>query len=353
MEDKIVKTKNILTYITVGSLISASLLLSGFRFPFFNNKTETPKQTTPITQGYEAVKNSVWCVTFQLVWNDFMDKFTNGKPVELAGGNPEIADELNKRLYTSDILTENSYYKTQGKINKKLKRNIEKNIKRKFNEKSDILSMVDWTVKDGYLFYAMLKKDFSFANAFDILTPQPFANSQNNVKYFGINKNSNYKLKDNVEILTYNDNEYAIKLLTKENEEIILLKTDKNGDFNELYTYIINKSKPEKFAATDTLKIPNININKTISYDELCGKQILGTNQKINQALQTIKFNMDNKGGSLKSEAVLGVMKMSLTPEISRHFDFDEPFVIFIKETNKNKPYFAAKIENIDFLIVE
>ena len=172
------KTKKIITCLTVGSLISASLLFSGFRFPFFNTKNEPAKTQTQITQGYEAIKNSVWCVTLQLVWNDFMDKFTNGNPVKLAGGNPEIVDELNKRLYSSNILNENSYYKTQGKINKKLKKDIEKNIKRKFNEKSDVLGMIDWTVKDGYLFYAMLKKDFSFTYAFDVLSPQTFDNSE-------------------------------------------------------------------------------------------------------------------------------------------------------------------------------
>ncbi len=341
--------RKVTTVFTVGSLISASLLLSGFSFPFFN-KTKYPPAIEEI-QNYESLKNSVWCVTFQLVWNDFMDKFTNGQPVELVGGNPPIANELNKRLYSTDVLSENSYYKTQGKINKKLKKNIEKSIKKKFNEKSDVLDKIDWNVKDGYLFYAMLKKDFSFLHAFDVLEPQPFAGSTENVKYFGINKNTDYKIKKNAEILFYNDNEYAIKLLTRENEDVILYKTDRDSSFDELYTYIKNNSTPEKFNPQDTLKIPNINLEKTISYDELCNKQIIGTNKKITQALQTIKFNLNNKGGRLKSEAVIGVVTMSLAPDKSRQFNFDNSFVIFLKESDKDKPYFAARIENTDFLV--
>ena len=43
-------------------------------------------------------------------------------------------------------------------------------------------------------------------------------------------------------------------------------------------------------------------MDKTITYKELCNKQIEGTNYRISQALQTIKFNMDNKGGKLKSD---------------------------------------------------
>ena len=334
----------------VGALIGVSLLCSGFRFPFFHREKPVPAATTTVTQGYESVKDSVWSVTFQLVWNDLMDKFTNGKPVQLAGGNPPIADELNKKLYTSDILSPDSYYKTQGEIKPKLKKQIEKAIYKKFKETSDVLDMIDWHVKDGYLFYAMLKKDFTFRNPFNILAEEPFAGSAENVKYFGINKDSDKKLKDNVQVLYYNEGEYAVKLLTNENEEVILLKSDKTGDFTELYNYVSSIAKPEKMTKNDELKVPNINIDKTISYDELCEKRILGTNKKITKALQTIKFKMDNKGGTLKSEAVIGIMRMSLAPETGRHFDFNQPFVMFLKEQGKDKPYFAARIDNTEFL---
>lgn len=341
-----------ITTLGISALIGTSLLCSGFKFPFFQ-KSKPAAPAVEISQGYESVKNSVWCVTFQLVWNDFMDKYAGGKPVQLVGGNPPIADELNKKLYTADILSPDSYYKTQGEISQKLKKQIEKEIYKKFHETSDVLDMVDWSAKDAYLFYVMLKKDFTFLNAFNVLAPAPFAGSAENVKYFGINKDTDRKIKNNVEILYYNGEEYAVKLLTKENEEVILLKTDKDGDFTELYDYVTKISKPEKFGHSDTLKVPNFDIDKTISYDELCEKRIAGTDYKISKALQTIKFKMDNKGGSLKSEAVLGIMRMSLAPDMSRHFDFDQPFVLFLKEQGKDKPYFAARVENTEFLVKE
>ncbi|MCM1009718.1 MAG: hypothetical protein NC390_02410 [Fusobacterium sp.] len=344
------KINKTLTVLGISGLLSVSLLSSGFRFPFFHKAPTAPVVTS---QGYESVKDSVWCVTFQLVWNDFMDKFTHGKPVQLAGGNPPIADELNKKLYTEAILSPDSYYKTQGEISQKLKKQIEKEIYKKFHETSDVLNMIDWSAKDSYLFYAMLKKDFAFLTPFNVLDSAPFAGSAEKVKYFGINKNTDWKVKENVEVLYFNGDEYAVKLLTKENEEVILLKSNKDGDFTELYNYVTEISKPEKLGYSDTLKVPNFNIDKTISYDELCNKQILGTNQKITKALQTIKFKMDNKGGSLKSEAVMSVMRMSLAPDMSRHFNFDEPFVLFLKEQGKDKPYFATRVENTEFLVKE
>ena len=303
--------------------------------------------------GYEAIKNKLWCVTFQLVWNTFMDKVIHG-PVLLAGGNPPIANELNKKLYTSDIINPDSYYSTYGKISKKLKKQIEKNIAKKFNEKSDILDTINWGAKNSYLFYAMLKKDFNFTTPFDMLKSAPFAGSEANVKYFGVNKESDRKLRKNVHVLFYKSpDEYAVKLTTKEKEDVILYRTDKKDSFEDLYAYVVQQDASERFTKDDSLMVPNFKIDKTISYDELCGKKIKGTNMVITQALQSIKFNMDNKGGTLKSEAALAIMRMSLAPEIGRKYHFDKEFVMFLQEEGKDKPYFAVRVDNIEFLVKE
>ena len=36
-----------------------------------------------------------------------------------------------------------------------------------------------------------------------------------------------------------------------------------------------------------------------------------------------------------------------------REFVFDSDFILFLKEENKNKPYFALKIDNTDVLVEE
>ena len=75
----------------------------------------------------------------------------------------------------------------------------------------------------------------------------------------------------------------------------------------------------------------------------------------IAQALQTIKFKLDRKGGSLKSEAAITIMKTSLNPEeeVVRNFYFDKPFVLFLKEQAKDKPYFAMKVDTTEYLVKE
>ncbi len=345
------KIQKILTLIIVFSFCSICFLLSGFSFfKSNNNMSEKKAEISSYSQ------NDIWCITFQLVWNEFMDKFADGKPVNFEGTNPSLADELNKKTYSKEDVSSSDYYIVQGEISPDFKKKIEKDIYNQFKEKSDILDFINWNARNSYLFYSMLKKEFNFLNAFDKLDSASFNNSSEKVKFFGIKKNSDKKLYKNTEILFYNSpEEYAVKLLTKENEDVILFRTNKNDSFEDLYSYIEKNSDYDEFTSKDILIIPEIVIDETISYDELCNKRIKGTNYIISQALQTIKFKMNNKGGSLKSEAAIAVMRTSLVPpnERPRYFIFDKPFVLFLKEHNKNKPYYAMKVDNIKYLAKE
>ena len=351
------KLNKFTSFILILCISCVCIISCGFTFFKKSNNNVLNTAKAQVSQDYSTIKNSLWCVTFQLVWNDFMDKFNKGNPIEFVGGNPPIADELNKKLYTSDILSNESYYKVQDVISTKLKKQIEKDIKKKFNEKSDIIDLINWKAKNSYLFYAMLKKDFNFLYPFDELIAAPFSGSVENVKYFGIDKKSENKLKKNVDVLFYNSaDEYAVKLFTKENEEIVLLRTDNDDSFENLYAYVVNNTKKDSLKKEDTIKVPNLNVDKMISYNELCGKKIKDSKYIITDAMQTIKFKMDNKGGSLKSEAALVVMKMSLLPpdlDKQRNFNFDKKFILFLKESGKDKPYYAMKVDNTEFLVKE
>ena len=78
-------------------------------------------------------------------------------------------------------------------------------------------------------------------------------------------------------------------------------------------------------------------------------KRIMGTNLVINQAMETIKFDMNNKGVKVKSEAAMTVMTTALAPEEeARMFAFDDTFVIFLKEKGKNSPYLALRVNDIE-----
>ena len=100
------------------------------------------------------------------------------------------------------------------------------------------------------------------------------------------------------------------------------------------------------------MKVPFIKVDKEFSYDELTNRAIKNTDRLyIAKPIQTSKFDMDNKGGKLKSEAAMDIMKMSMPIKPARRFDFDKKFYLFMKESGKSQPYFALKVQNADYLV--
>lgn len=307
----------------------------------------------PTMMSKSAEGDRVWAGTFQLVWNDFMDKFVHGN-VRFKEGTPDFVWELNAQSFTKNDVDENCYYKISTRINKNTRKKIEKAIKKKFGEKSDILDKLDLTPSpDNFLIYAMLKKDFEFMTAFDKLGKSKFGENQT-AEYFGIDNNSDDKLLKSVNVLFYNDeNDFAVMLKTKKEDQVYLYKTPNDKSFNLLYKDMFKKANMYKGSVTlrsiDELKIPNIKFFTEKNFTGLANKRALGTNIVINQALETIKFEMNHKGVKLKSEAAMTMMTTSFNPipNIPRYFYFDDTFVIFLIEKEKKSPYFALRVNDI------
>ena len=321
----------------------------------FTGKAQiTPTYTSKLST---IDSNKVWVGTFNLVWNDFMNDVIKGK-VEFEDGESELANELNKQSFTADQLSENSYFKIQGQANgEELKNKIQNGIKQKFNENSQLIDRIDWNDSNGYVLYAMLKKEFNFLEPFSTaMGSMTFNNSETRVKCFGVDSSNNSIASKNVVILFYNSEaDFAIKLKTKEGEEVILYKTTgEDKSFEENYEEIKEKQSryagKTTFGKEDMLRVPFIKVNDEINYDELCGREIKNSKYYIKQALQTIDFELNNVGGSVKSEAVIDSTQKVWT-EKPRKMIFDSDFILYLKEENKDQPYFALKVDNTEVLV--
>lgn len=323
----------------------------------FTGKTKiTPTYTSKLST---IDSNKVWVGTFNLVWNDFMNDVVKEK-VEFKDGESELANKLNKQSFKADQLSEKSYFKIHGQAKgEDLKNKIQNGIKQKFNEDSKLVDRIDWNDSNGYVLYAMLKKEFNFLEPFSTaMGSMKFNNSETKVKCFGVDSSNNPIASKNVEILFYNsEDDFAIKLKTKEGEEVILYKTtEENNSFEENYEEVKKKqsgySEKTTFEKDDMLRIPFIKVNAEINYDELCGREIINSEYYIKQALQTIDFELNNIGGSVKSEAVIDATQKAITKN-ARKMIFDSDFILYLKEENKEQPYFALKVDNTDILLAE
>ena len=303
----------------------------------------------------KITKNSLWCGTFNLIWNDLKTEIIK-KDIEFTP-QLEIVENLNKGTFTSDQLKEESYYKVLGHPTYALKKQIEKDLKKKFQETSDILNNFEWTEKDSddYFLYTMLKKEFSFEKEFTKLKKENFKTTKN-VSYFGIEDSTSETVYENVQILYYkNEENFAISLKTKEKEEIILSRGINKESFLEIYKEIQQKSEKYKekksFLKGDSLKIPYLNLKIKKEFKELEHKDFYsqsGEGYYIDKALQTVSFELNERGGKIKSEAGMGIKNFSGHETSSRKMHFNDEFTLFFKEENKTLPYFATQITDIE-----
>lgn len=299
--------------------------------------------------------NTLWVGTFQIVWNEVIDNLIK-HPIEFINGTTKTASNLNKRKFNKTDISDNSYYTKYGIVSPELKKEIEKGLKEQFNETSDILGAFDFTYDPMKMFfYAMLKKDFKFLEAFDKLTESTFGTvSGEKVEYFGINQNSDSKLYKNVSVLFYKSaDDYAVKLNTQTNDKVILYRTDDEKKFNEYYEDIKTKDKAfndrKYFGYYDRLKVPNISLYLVTSFKDVEGRNIKNSDFKIDQTIETIDFKMDNEGVKLKSEAAIMMKAMAAPgprPQI-RYYYFDKNFVLFLIEEGKDVPYYAMRITDV------
>ena len=163
-------------------------------------------------------------------------------------------------------------------------------------------------------------------------------------------------MRDQVEILYYESKEdFAVRLLTKENDEVIMTRGNKEETFGQIYESIQEKERnyegSHHFEKGDTLKIPNINFNVKKEFQELENQPFFfsnGEEYEIQKALQTIEFELDKTGGKVKSEAGMMITKSAaMLPAEPREFMVDDTFSILLIERGKDLPYFAAQISDI------
>lgn len=350
-------------YIILTIILCGIILLTGCAYGY--NKNTGGKQTPkPENSNVELLatmdsesdaKNQVWVGTFQLIWNDLVNEILH-QPVTFVDFNSLMAESLNRQSFTTNDISENAYYKKWGHPSPKLKHEIETGIKKKFNEKSEILDYVDWSENpNNYILYAMLKKDFEYIEKFEKLEPDKFNGSSGYVDYFGFTDETSNKIRNSIGVLFYeNPASYAVNLKTKTGDEVLLYRTDNKKTLDKIYAEMLNKEENytgNKFIMEkDEFKSPILDFKKTEKFDELCNKQITGTDYHLSEAIETIDFKMDESGVKLKSEAIIAVEKgMAIVHIKPRYFYFNDNFYIFIRENNK-KPYFAMRISDAKLL---
>ena len=348
--------KKILISIVIVALIVTGiyLLANSFDSEDIEENVNNKKIKIVASLEDEISDNAAWCGTFNLIWNDLKNDLA--KQDIVFPENSKIVDNLNKGTFTVNDLSEDSYYKTYGRPTLELKAEIEKAIKEKFDETSDILDDFNWGAagEKDYFLYSMLKKKFEYPKEFSKLENGTFG-QYNNVRYFGINGKTKKEVREQIDVLYYNsEDDFALKIKTNGNDEIIVSVGNKEKNFLDIYNSIMSESENyndgKSLRSNDIFKMPYISFDLKEEITEVENKPFSfsnGDSYVIDKALQTIQFELDEKGGKIKSEAGMSLKATSARPQEPRKFNVDQTFTIFLIEQDKTLPYFAAKISDI------
>lgn len=329
--------KVLLIVILVGTLLSGVVYAGAVIYNnYIKNNRNHNISMNPSYQSTidENTINNLWVGTLDIAWKELESQLEMDK-IDLQDGNLPVVDDLNSSTFTKDMLDSNDYS-----------------------------ILVERTETQGYKIDTSLNKELNFAIPFDNFSDMyewTFGDSEEIIKYFGINNASSEEMNKNVEILFFNrenensarSDDFAIKLKTKEGDEIILYRTNENKNFDEYYKDIQNKASSytgsKEFLEGDELRVPFVRVNGMIAHNELYGKFIKDINMFFTDVIQNVNFNLNDKGCNLSSEVTLvtEVTGISMEP---RFCYFDDQFVIFMKEANSDQPYFALKVDNADVL---
>jgi hypothetical protein len=314
--------------------------------------------TPHLEQKIEEGKNALWCITYQLAWNEFCD---------LVGGQVKVkspskmVDILNKKKTTKKDLDEKDYVAKAGKGDACVDE-IRYELKRKFEGQASPELLNKHTQTDiNWIIYAYLFKHLPFEHVF--LRYHNELDFQGKlVDDFGVPgfRGSEHlkEIAEEVMVLDYkNDDDFIIELkTTAKNDRLILAKISPKGTLGETVKNVenrIKKAKPSKIRQYEAVGVPVFNFDILREYEELIGDTIISKDKiidgtTIDVAAQSIRFRLDETGAVLKTEAVS--TSIGGASDI-RSFIFDKPFLILLKRKQAKNPYFALWVGNSELLV--
>lgn len=344
--------------IFIGAILLFNYVQKANRFKLLDDVTITNTLDESISS------NTYWCGALNIAWQEFVKMHVN-QDLGFTSQSDKLT-ALNSYYFPEDSMS--ASYTLSGIKSLELKNKLESDIYEKYEEVCGILGSVKWPSAktdnvNNYLIYSRLNKKFEFETKFSDLGKSSFGEVNNltdNVKYFGIDENTSESVYSQVQVLYYNsETDYAIKLITTSGDDIILCVGEINTNLGEIYQNILTSSEiylgNNNFVKGDTLKIPYISFSRKVNYASLQNLKFINKNNEesiLTDVWQTVEFKIDNSvfnPQKIEDDISYETSKIMLANEgeENRKFCFNNTFAIYIKESSKEMPYFAAYIEDI------
>jgi len=287
--------------------------------------------------------NSVYCISFQLAWNELKNYI--GGDIELENQS-EALNFLNQSEISKNDIDNKSIICLAGDS---LKNHIRKEFKIKFNDEPEHLN----NIPENLIAYAYLQKILKFKGKFetDQVNKINFKD-QNEVWYFYYLINTNSLKTKNVVLYDYkSDNDFIIKTEVKESkDEVYFAKVKPNSTLFETYQMVLERIKKDNITKLDTndiIGIPYVNFNIRKKFDYLSGKIVNSNEEVIDQAIQDVDFDLNETGITLISSFAITRHAIEIK---GKRLLFDKPFLIILKQKYSKYPYFLIWLDNSELM---
>jgi hypothetical protein len=289
----------------------------------------------------------VYCATFQMAWNELMDKYSTG-PLKL-DREVDYVDFLNKRDFEKAALSPDCFIALCDTVDSGVIQKIQKELADRFRETSKI----DFSGLEpsAIIAYAFLLRDIKFIQKYCLLDPMDFKGTK--VSTFGLKKGREDG-RHQTKILFYDDpNNFAISIKSKIPDILVLAKIPPEKTLFETIAKVEQNIRMEPVKDGDILQVPDMAFDLGHHFKEICGAYFLNKELSeyfIEDAVQFIKFSLNAEGAVLRSEAAIMSRKCISRPEDPKVMVFNDSFLVYMKSHINTPPYFAAWVNTPEFL---
>jgi hypothetical protein len=317
----------------------------------------------PATQ-LDPQTNVIWCGTLQLCWNKAINLV--GEKLHFTTSSP-VVDLLNQEDFTAADLDPSSYVAIADFEKNHVEDEIRAALQKTFHGAASpelIPPAPPHPGPDDFVAYSYLFKNLAFASVFSDQVSLDFPDQP--VECFGFD--GDHRVEDarsQVTICDYqSDDDFVIRIATKSpKDELILAKVQPGATLAKTIASVLQRvdhGAPADLTDRDSLAVPKLNFDLRRDFPELEGlvlKPSASAKVKeplvISKAEQLVRFQLNEKGAILKSEATIEMAATAMAPQFeppSHQLIFDKPFLLLLRQTGAPQPYLALWIGNMTLL---
>lgn len=320
----------------------------------------TPTLDAPLSGG----TNVIWCGTMQLAWNEFLA--LAGEAVRMENQDPAV-DSLNRATLAKSDLDPDTYVVAAAPSTDRALRDLRARVNKAFKGAvtPELIPDPASLPPNAFVLYAALFVNLPFDKAFKRLE-DPFLFGNEKVAAFGTkglfgDPHQENKIRAQVSLCDYRDaDDFVVALSTKRTaHQLILAKVPPSATLADTARSVLSRVPAQPAGSSSAYKhlvVPITDYDLSRSYPELVGRPLTVKNplfhgMPIIAAVQSIRFKLDERGALLRSEALaLAECKSASRNDEPPDLIFDKPFLVLLKLTTSDTPYFAMWVSNAEIL---